>query len=162
MIYYWAPAADGQFGNLLLVPKGRTFKVEHYRLPYGQGPMWRSYLKIRVDGLSIVATHLSHRKQNTPTRLEQIGAILDERPDIVVGDLNFWPTWEERRAFASAGYFSAQDVTGNGDKFTFPTARPTNRVDWIWGARSVEFTGFAILNGTKASDHFPVVALVSR
>jgi endonuclease/exonuclease/phosphatase family metal-dependent hydrolase len=161
MAAYWAPAADGQFGNLVLAPKSHKLEVEHHYLPYGQGPMWRSYLKVRIGGLTVVATHLTHRKQNTPTRLEQIRAILDEKPDVVVGDLNFWPTWQERTLFASAGYFSAQDETSNGAGYTSPTARPTNRVDWVWAGRRVEFGGFKILSEVKASDHFPIVALLN-
>ena len=161
MAAYWAPAADGQFGNLLLAPKSRKVEVEHHFLPYGQGPMWRSYLKVETGGLRIIATHLTHRKENTPTRLEQIQTILDEKPDIVVGDLNFWPTWQERRLFVSAGFFSAQDETGNGAGFTSPTSRPTNRVDWVWTGRRVEVGGFRILSEVKASDHFPVVALLN-
>lgn len=161
MAAYWAPAADGQFGNLLLAPKSRKLEVEHHYLPYGQGPMWRSYLEVKVGGLRLIATHLTHRKENTPTRLEQIQTILDEKPDIVVGDLNFWPTWEERKLFVSAGMFSAQDETGNGAGFTSPANHPTNRVDWVWTGRRVEVGGFRILSEVKASDHFPVVALLN-
>ncbi|HZM80212.1 MAG TPA: endonuclease/exonuclease/phosphatase family protein [Candidatus Limnocylindrales bacterium] len=161
MAAYWAPAADGQFGNLLLAPKSRRLEVEHHYLPYGQGPMWRSYLKARVGGLTVIATHLTHRKENTPTRLEQIQTILGEKPDVVVGDLNFWPTWDERNLFVSAGMFSAQDETGNGAGFTSPTSRPTNRVDWVWTGRRVEVGGFRILSEVKASDHFPIVALLN-
>jgi endonuclease/exonuclease/phosphatase family metal-dependent hydrolase len=161
MAAYWAPAADGQFGNLLLAPKSRKLEVENHFLPYGQGPMWRSYQKVQLGGLRIVATHLAHRKENTPTRLEQIQTILDEKPDVVVGDLNFWPTWQERRLFVSAGFFSAQDETGNGTGFTVPTSRPASRVDWVWTARRVEVAGFQILSGVKASDHFPIVVLLN-
>jgi len=161
MAAYWAPAADSQFGNLLLAPKSRKLEVEHHYLPYGQGPMWRSYLKIRVGGLHVIATHLADRKQDTPTRQAQIQTILDEKPDVVVGDLNFWPTWQERRMFVSAGFFSAQDETGNGAGFTSPTSRPINRVDWVWTGRRVEVGGFRILSEVKASDHFPIVALLN-
>lgn len=161
MAAYWAPAADGQFGNLLLAPKSSRLEVEHHYLPYGQGPMWRSYLEIRVAGFSVIATHLTHRKQNTPTRLRQIETILDEKPDVVVGDLNFWPTWQERRMFVSAGFLSAQDEKGEAAAFTSPTSRPTNRVDWMWVGRRLEVSSFEILKDVKASDHFPIVATLS-
>jgi endonuclease/exonuclease/phosphatase family metal-dependent hydrolase len=159
MEYHWGPAADDMFGNLLLVPKDRKVAVSHHYLPFGQGPMRRSYLLVTVDGIDIVSTHLTHRKQNTPTRLDQIRTILEEKPDVVLGDLNFWPSWDERRAFESAGFVSAQDMTGNGALFTSPASRPTNRVDWVWGKR-MEFSDFRIVSETKASDHFPLVVVV--
>ncbi|WP_117208333.1 endonuclease/exonuclease/phosphatase family protein [Allorhizocola rhizosphaerae] len=162
MEFHWAPAADRQFGNLLLVPRGTEVGFSHATLPFGQGPMWRSYLRARVGGFDIVATHLTHHKKNTPTRLAQIETILREKPDIVVGDLNFWPTWDERRAFAAAGYVSAQDFLGQGAKFTSPTSTPTNRVDWLFGSAQIRFLGFGVRDHIKASDHFPIVGVISR
>ncbi len=162
MDYHWAPAADRQFGNLLLVPRGTSVEFSYAALPFGQGPMARSYLRARIGGFDIVATHLTHKKQNTPTRLAQIDTILREKPDIVVGDLNFWPTWDERRAFAEAGYVSAQDILGQGATFTSPTAEPTNRVDWLFGTPQIKFLGFGVRDFVTASDHFPIVGLISR
>lgn len=162
MSYYWAPAADNQFGNLVLAPRGSLPDASHALLPYGQGPMWRSYVRVRAGGFDIVATHLTHKKQNTPTRLDQIDTILREKPDLVVGDLNFWPTWDERRAFTAADYQSAQDILQMGTLYTSPTNRPTNRVDWVFGDSDVRFTGFWIMTETRASDHFPILTVFSR
>ncbi len=165
MSYYWAPAADNQFGNLLLTNRELT-NVEVGQLPFGQGPMQRSYLKatVRVNAASkidLVTTHLTHRKQNTPTRLAQIDTILRAEPMVLAGDLNFWPTWDESRAFARAGYQSAQDLTGHGAEWTSPTNKPTNRVDWIYGSNRIAFSDFAILSKVTASDHFPLIVTVA-
>ncbi len=165
MAYRWAPAADGQFGNLLLTNRELT-GVSVGELPFGQGPMQRSYLKatVRVNAafkVDLVTTHLTHRKKNTPTRLAQIDAVLRAEPTVLAGDLNFWPTWEEPRSFARAGYRSAQDLTGHGEEWTSPTANPTNRVDWIYGNSRVAFSDFAILSKVTASDHFPLIVTVS-
>ncbi|WP_155375509.1 endonuclease/exonuclease/phosphatase family protein [Catellatospora vulcania] len=169
MPFTWSPAADGQFGNLLLtrLPVG---SVRTGLLPYGQGPMWRSYLKATLtlhDGrsLDVVTAHLTHRKPNTPTRLAQIDSLLAQvdpaAPTLIAGDFNFWPSWPEQRSFTGAGWVSAQDATGHGAAWTSPTDRPTNRVDWVFGSPQVAFTDFAVLDQVTASDHFPVLATVT-
>jgi endonuclease/exonuclease/phosphatase family metal-dependent hydrolase len=165
MAYRWAPAADNQFGNLLLTNR-ELIDVEVGSLPYGQGPMQRSYLKatVRVNAASkidLITTHLTHRKQNTPTRLAQIDTILSAKPMVLAGDLNFWPTWDESRSFTRAGYRSAQDITGHSAEWTSPTNKPTNRVDWIYGNSGVAFKDFAILTKVTASDHFPLIVTVT-
>jgi endonuclease/exonuclease/phosphatase family metal-dependent hydrolase len=166
MSYHWAPAADNQFGNLLLTNRELT-NIEVGQLPFGQGPMERSYLKatVRVNAavkIDLITTHLTHRKQNTPTRLAQIETILGAEPMVLAGDLNFWPTWDESRAFARAGYRSAQDVTGHSGEWTSPTDKPTNRVDWIYGSPRIAFSDFAILSKVTASDHFPLIVTVTE
>ncbi|MEV4413685.1 endonuclease/exonuclease/phosphatase family protein [Catellatospora sp. NPDC049609] len=170
MPYWWAPAADGQFGNLLLT-RLPVSAVSTGLLPYGQGPMHRSYLKATVSlhfgekSLDVVTAHLTHRKPNTPTRLAQIDTMLARvdpaRPTVVAGDFNFWPSWPETRSFTDGGWVSAQDVTGHGAAWTSPTDRPTNRVDWVFGSRSVAFTDFQVLDQVTASDHFPVLATLA-
>ncbi|MFC7757050.1 endonuclease/exonuclease/phosphatase family protein [Catellatospora bangladeshensis] len=132
MPFWWSPAADGQFGNLLLT-RLPVSDVRTGRLPYGQGPMHRSYLKATVQlafgrSMDVVTAHLTHRKPNTPTRLAQIDTLLDQadraRPTVVAGDFNFWPSWPETRSFTNAGWTSAQDVTGHGDAWTSPRTSP--------------------------------------
>ncbi|MPZ28307.1 MAG: hypothetical protein GEV12_18315 [Micromonosporaceae bacterium] len=168
MPYKWAPAANGQFGNALLTRLPYS-DVEIERLPFGQGPMERSYLAttLRLAGgreLRLVNTHLQHRKENTPTRLAQTDALLaawDGAPrTVIAGDFNFWPSWEEADRWEAAGFVSAQDVTGHGAEFTVPSYDPDNRVDWIFGTPDLTFSDFAILSQVTASDHFPLVVTV--
>lgn len=169
MPYTWSPAADGQFGNLLLT-RLPVSGVRAGRLPYGQGPMHRSYLKATLAlaggrSLDVVTAHLTHRKPNTPTRLAQIDRLLDQvdpgAATLVAGDFNFWPSWPEQRSFTTAGWVSGQDATGHGAAWTSPTDRPTNRVDWVFGSPAVAFTDFAVLDQVTASDHFPVLATIT-
>ncbi len=160
MTFHWGPAADGQFGNLLLSRLPVT-NVQTGQLPFGQGPMMRSYLKATVGGVDLLTTHLTHKKQNTPTRLDQIESVLTQEPDVVAGDLNFWPTWSEPLAFARGGMFSAQDAAGYPPVWTSPGAPATNRVDWIFGTPKVVFSQFEVLSKVTASDHLPLVTTVS-
>lgn len=169
MPYEWSPAANGQFGNALLTRLPHS-DVEKARLPFGQGPMERSYLAttLHLAGgreLHVVNTHLQHRKENTPTRLRQSEALLaawgGEPRTVIAGDFNFWPSWREADLWEDAGFVSAQDVTGHGREFTVPSDDPDNRVDWIFGTPDLTFADFAIRSGVTASDHFPLVVTVA-
>jgi endonuclease/exonuclease/phosphatase family metal-dependent hydrolase len=168
MDYEWAPAANGQFGNAVLTRMAYS-DPEVGRLPYGQGPMERSYLAttLRLAGggeLHLIDTHLQHRTENTPTRLAQTETLLefwDGAPrTVIAGDFNFWPSWPEAGVWEAAGFVSAQDVTGHGAEFTVPSYDPDNRVDWIFGTPDLAFSDFAILDQVTASDHFPLVVTV--
>lgn len=168
MHFVWSPAADGQFGNLLLT-RLPIENVVAERLPYIQPPQQRSYvaatLVLKTGRLRIIGTHLQHRKENTRTRLAQIDRLLraagDTKPLIIAGDMNMWPQWEEPQKLISAGFVSAQDVTGHGGEFTSPTPVADNRVDWIWGTPDVKFSDFAIQKDVVTSDHFPLVVTVT-
>jgi endonuclease/exonuclease/phosphatase family metal-dependent hydrolase len=160
MAFYWGGAADEQFGNVLLT-RLPVSDVRTGALPFGQGPMDRSYLSANIGGISLLTTHLTHRKQNTPTRLDQISTILARKPDVVAGDLNFWPTWSEPLAFTRAGYFSAQDLIGYPPEWTSPSSPATNRVDWIFGSARVVFSDFKVLSDITVSDHIPLLTTVS-
>lgn len=166
--YVWAPAADGQFGNAIF-SKVPLRDVATGGLPYGQGPMRRSYIAATVTvpgagSIRLMNTHLQHRTRNTPTRLAQIDVLLrawgGARPAVIAGDLNFMPSWPEERRFLDAGFVSAQDETGQSAKLTSPTDRPAARIDWIWGTRGVRFERFAILDEVTVSDHFPLEVTV--
>lgn len=166
MNYAWAPAADRQFGNLILsrLPLEATYTEV---LDRGEGSMDRSFASAQVQlssgaEVQVLTTHLQHR--DVPdTRLAQIDRMLrhwDDNPAAVVaGDLNAEPGWPEIDAFVDAGFRSAQDELGDPTAKTSPTQTPLHRVDWIMGAEGVEFTDFALLD-TTVSDHFPLQATV--
>jgi len=169
MAYHWSPAADGQFGNVILTRLPMT-EVSAHRLPWVQPPQQRSYLGVTLTldsgrTVRVMGTHLQHHQENRPTRVAQIGALVtawSHRPDtIIAGDMNAWPTWPEMQLYRDAGLVSAQDVTGHGAELTSPTPVATNRIDYIWGTPDLRFSDFAVLSDVVVSDHFPLVVTVS-
>jgi endonuclease/exonuclease/phosphatase family metal-dependent hydrolase len=169
MRYEWAPAANGQFGNALLTRLPLS-NVDAVRLPFGQGPMERSYLAATLhldsgSALRVFNTHLQHRKENTPTRLAQSEVLLaawaGQPRTVVAGDFNFWPSWEEADRWLGVGFGSAQDLTGHGAGWTTPSDDPDNRVDWIFGTPDLAFSDFSIRSGAVNSDHLPLVVTVT-
>ncbi len=165
-----APAADRQFTNIILVDPalGPVEDVVRTRLPYGDGPQWRSAVTATIaipgleQGLTVTSTHLQHRKENTPTRLEQLDVLLAadlaSGPAILAGDLNAEPGWPEIDRISALGYVSAQDVAGDRSALTFPSWDPQIRIDWIWG-QQVSFSDFTVVN-TTPSDHRPLQTVV--
>ncbi|HEY0217622.1 MAG TPA: endonuclease/exonuclease/phosphatase family protein, partial [Cellulomonas sp.] len=163
----FAPAADRQFGNVVLSRTPLT-DVQVIDLPYGDGPQARSALTARVetaDGtwVRVTSVHLQHRDANTPTRLAQLDALAaalpDDGPSVLAGDLNAEPGWPELDALDAAGWTSAIDTAGDPDVRTHPSDDPTVRIDWVLG-RDVTFTDARVLTGTS-SDHLPVVTVLT-
>jgi endonuclease/exonuclease/phosphatase family metal-dependent hydrolase len=168
MSYVYAPAADGQFGNVVL-SRLPIVASEGVYLPKGAGPMRRSYARAEVDlgsgqSVDVISVHLQHREQNTKTRLTQIAVLIDTwpraRPAVLAGDLNAEPGSPEVAEFESLGLVSAQDVTGHEELPTSPSQGPRVRIDWIFGTNDVGFAEFSIPR-TTASDHLPLAVDVT-
>ncbi len=175
MRFVAAPAADRQFVNVLLVAPhlldattGMPGDVVRTRLPYGDGPQWRSAVTATVPvpgtgaGLTVTSAHLQHRAENTPTRLEQLDALLAaalaDGSAVLAGDLNAEPGWPEPDLLTGAGWTSAQDTAGDPAALTFPAHEPQVRIDWVLG-RDVTFESLEVLDDAT-SDHRPLLAVV--
>lgn len=167
MPYVYAPAADEQFGNLIL-SRVRITKVATGALPQGTSTMRRSYARATVElesgrTLDLFDLHLAHHDQETPTRLAELKVLLgawhSKAPAVIAGDLNSGPGSKEVARFHDAGLVSAQDTTGHSGLLTSPTDRPAHRVDWIFGTPDLSFSHFAMPRVT-ASDHFPLAVTV--
>jgi endonuclease/exonuclease/phosphatase family metal-dependent hydrolase len=168
MPYVWSPAADGQFGNVILSTLPLS-DVDTGRLPYGAGPQRRSYAAATVElpsgrKLRVLTAHLQNRTGNHGTRIAEIDALLGHwhrtAPAVIAGDFNAMPGWPEITRFTAAGLVSAQDTTGHAGMLSSPTDRPEYRPDWIFGTDDVSFADFAMPH-TRASDHYPLVTTVS-
>ncbi|MEP7763399.1 endonuclease/exonuclease/phosphatase family protein [Sanguibacter sp. 25GB23B1] len=169
MDYVFAPAADHQFGNVILWKRylGDASAVERTGLPYGMGPQRRSAVSATFDmggtQLRITSVHLQHRVQNTPTRIEQLETLLDAEPVegayVLAGDLNAEPGWSETRLLERTGLVSAQDAAGDDTRLTFPSHAPESRIDWVYGS-GILFSEVEVLD-TTVSDHLPIATTIT-
>ncbi|MFF3062983.1 endonuclease/exonuclease/phosphatase family protein [Oerskovia sp. NPDC057915] len=170
-------AADRQFGNAILWdPDTVTVSdVSRTSLPFGAGPQHRSAISATVtptegtalrtawaDGLRVTSVHLQHRRESTPTRLDQLDTLFAAEPVegayLLAGDLNAEPDWDEITLVESQGLVSGQDQAGNADDLTSPADAPRHRIDWMFGA-GVGFERFRVLDDVS-SDHRPLVTVV--
>ncbi len=168
MPYVFAPAADRQFGNVILSSLSIVNSDSGF-LPFGAGPQRRSYARVELDlgdGRSaiVIGTHIQDTA-GTSTRRNQLAALLrawgGAHNTVIAGDLNTQPYDDDISVFGAAGLVSAQDVTGNGELTTSASPKHAiDRVDWIFGTGDLRFSDFAITK-TEASDHLPLAVTVS-
>ena len=160
----YAPAADRQFGNVVLTNLPTT-NITTIDLPYGDGPQERSAISVDIvlpDGpLRVTSVHLQSKGEDRiPTRLDQIETLLTAQTDapvlIIAGDFNAQPGSPEINEMTSAGLLSAQDVSGDPSALTDPSINPVKRIDWVFG-RGVSFTNTEVLSDALSSDHLPLV-----
>ncbi len=168
MSYAWSPAADDQFGNLVLshLP---IEDVSAADLPYGDGPQHRSYVRVVLEvspgrTLTVFGTHLQDGDRPA-TNAAQIRTLLrawgGEPATIIAGDMNVQPTEPNADLFTTAGLLSAQDVAGRSDASTAREPNfPGDRVDWIFASPDIAYSGFEI-DPSAASDHLPLVVQIT-
>jgi endonuclease/exonuclease/phosphatase family metal-dependent hydrolase len=111
----------------------------------------------------VTSVHLQHREESTPTRLDQLDALLAAEPVegayVLAGDLNAEPGWDEIALLEDQGLESGQDAAGDPDALTSPAVAPAHRIDWVLGSAPVTFRSFEVLDDT-ASDHRPLLTEV--
>ena len=163
----FAPAADRQFGNVILTARPQD-AVTVLELPYGAGPQRRSALSadVQVTGgpIRITSVHLQHREENTPTRLDQIATLLAAEGGapvaVIAGDFNAEPGRPEIELLTrDDGWLSAQDVAGDPAALTSPSVDPQDRIDWVFG-HGVTFLGAEVRSDALSSDHRPLVVIL--
>lgn len=168
MPFVWGPAADEQFGNLVLsrVP---IVASDTGALPFGAGPQQRSMLRVTLETaggpVTIVGTHLES-SAGTDTRTQQIQVVLEEHLDeprtVIAGDMNMQPAdTADVALFADAGFLSAQDEMGRAADSTARDPRfPGDRPDWIFVSSDLAIGSFHIVP-SEVSDHRPLVVDVT-
>ena len=158
----YAPAADRQFGNVVLTNLPTT-NITTIDLPYGAGPQERSAISVDIalpgGPLRVTSAHLQN-KDHIPTRLDQIETLLTAQTDvpvlIIAGDFNAQPGSPEINEMTDAGLVSAQDASGDPTALTDPSINPVQRIDWVFG-RGVTFTKTEVRSDALSSDHLPLV-----
>ena len=109
---------------------------------------------VRVDGhdLRVLGTHLQWDREDE--RVEQAGVVLDaldDRPTVLLGDLNTVPGSPTYRLLAER-LVDAWAEVGDGPGHTWEADAPPRRIDYVWcggGVRPVE----AQVLPSVASDH---------
>lgn len=160
----FAPAADRQFGNMLL-SRWPLADVRRVELPQAGGTQARSMLSTTVTtplgDLTVMSVHLEDGAGRAAVRHEQVPVLLAtldalESPLVFGGDLNAEPTSDEITAITGAGYVSAIDDVGDPSAMTQPSVVPDRRIDWLFGD-GVRFLTAEVLVDEQQSDHLPVL-----
>ncbi len=125
---------------------------------------------IDVEGINVTVavTHVTHviEDRSNPDRVEQIKYVLSllasiRGPLILLGDFNSEPNWKEIYTIQLAGYYDAfAKANGVGAPgYTYSSENPFQRIDYIFLKNGVSVLDSFVVD-SRASDHFPVVAIV--
>lgn len=165
MPYVYGPAADNQLGNAIL-SRLPVVASNAGTLPRSSGTMTRGYVRAVIDiggeTVGVFSTHLQHKDESTQARLAQIEVLLEAwggaDRTVIAGDVNAYPDGPEVAEFLAAGFVSAQDDAGKGNR---PTSwQDGTRVDYVFATPDLSFSDFA-LPFTQASDHLPLAVTVA-
>jgi endonuclease/exonuclease/phosphatase family metal-dependent hydrolase len=169
MPFVWGPAADNQFGNVVMSRLPITDQ-QLLDLGKGHGTQDRSAILVSLDlgrgrDLGVIGTHLMNgsRAPMHESRAQAYRDILDAwagRPRTVfLGDLNTYPRdvppgWPELNLPLDAGFRTNQDV----DECTMPTSNQ-NCPDWIFVTSDLTQSPVTIV--VDRPDHRPITAEVT-
>jgi endonuclease/exonuclease/phosphatase family metal-dependent hydrolase len=102
--------------------------------------------------LRVLGTHLQHDSETERTRqAEAIVAGLDDRPTVLLGDLNTTPGSPAYRCLAER-LDDAWTLVGTGAGLTFDAEPPPRRIDYVWVGGGVRVVSAQVLPSV-ASDH---------
>jgi endonuclease/exonuclease/phosphatase family metal-dependent hydrolase len=148
-------APRAQYGTALLSTRP-VENVSTTLLPCFPGSEQRGLLEATVDAggtaLRVLGTHLQWDGEDE--RLVQaraITAVLDDRPTLLLGDLNTTPGSAAYEHLASRLDDSWLQV-GQGDGYTFDAELPPRRIDHVWVGGGVRAVAARVLP-SPASDH---------
>jgi endonuclease/exonuclease/phosphatase family metal-dependent hydrolase len=161
MRYVFAPAADDQFGNVLLT-RFRVLSSRAVPLPHIRSAMRRSYVRATLDlGRQRSAIVFdAHLEGGQPDHRVQALALLrgwgGSSRTVIAGDMNMQPGDRDLKLFESRALVSVQDQAGQGSLATATNPKsPGDRVDWIFGTADLSFGVFRI-GESSPSDHLPL------
>ena len=125
-------------------------------LPCFDGSEQRGLLAatVVVEGrpLRVLGTHLQWDSETERTRqAEAIVAALDDRPTVLLGDLNTTPGTPAYRCLAEH-LEDAWTLVGDGEGHTFEAEPPPRRIDYVWVGGGVQAVS-AVVVPSVASDH---------
>jgi endonuclease/exonuclease/phosphatase family metal-dependent hydrolase len=155
----------GDYGNATLsrFPITEHENVHFERLSNEQRGILTTLIDVDGYSLLMLNTHLAHRSQDEPERLNYIEGARDEiipkyQADgiVFIGDFNDIPgspTHEAVKEYLT----DVWEVVGEGDGFTIPPDNPNRRIDYIFYDDGLEPI-WARVPVTMASDHLPLVA----
>ena len=167
--YVYGPTIGDLYGNAIL---SRYPLTDVRRISYAKEPGLRYQprgaiiARIGDSGTPvrpvIVVTHLDENSDASVVRMEQVRALLGEvgtaTPAIIACDCNAKPEAPELKLITDSGFGDLALQSGGGDS-TFPSDRPVERIDYLFGVGVTAAQGH-VVNST-ASDHRAVVVNVT-
>ena len=170
--FYFSKAQDyqdGEYGDAILskYPLRNTITYDLPRFEIsgqyvGYCVLGRATITVDKKTITIANTHLSTIQENRDLQVPFIYEKLknSKYPVILGGDMNATPYNSTIHTLDSYGYLRS----GVGEnKFTIPSTSPTRELDYIccYPADRFKIESHQVITGTNASDHLPVVSILT-
>ena len=169
MPYISGPTADPLWGNALL-SRYPILEYKSYELPPRDLFILRGFTSAEFNlgngsSLQVIATHFHHLAEDSDIRQMQSTAIVDfwngvDRT-IILGDFNAEPDAPEIDTLCQAGLMDALINMEPHTAFTYHSADPYQRIDYIWVSPDLEVQEVCV-PFSNASDHLPVLAVINN
>lgn len=169
MPYVSGPTADAYWGNAVLSRYPIT-GYENHQLPPRDLSILRGFTRVGIDlgegrELQIIATHFHHIEEDSAIRVEQARAIIDywngAGDTIILGDFNAEPDSTTMQMLFAAGLVDAAALRQSSPSDTFHADAPFQRIDYVLVSPDLA-VGEVFVPATTASDHLPVIAVISK
>jgi len=167
MPYVSGPTADPVWGNAIL-SRYPIVEYSNYDLPPRDLFLLRGFTVAIIDlgggdSLQVIATHFHHVKEDSDIRQLQSPVIVDfwggASHTVVLGDLNAEPDAPEIVMLQQAGLVDTLAGMEPTSVYTFNSADPYQRIDYIWISPDLKASNALVISST-ASDHLPVVVVI--
>jgi endonuclease/exonuclease/phosphatase family metal-dependent hydrolase len=167
MPYVFGPTADPLWGNAVFSRYPIT-SVAHYDLEPRNLFLLRGFTQVSIDlgesYLNVIATHFHHVDEGSDVRISQAEQLLDfwagQLDTIIAGDFNARPASVEMQMMLAAGLTDSLSGRDDASVYTYHSAHPYQRIDYIWVSPDIQVLDSEVIF-TTASDHHPVVAVIS-
>lgn len=130
----------------------------------GRGYLWARVDLGQGDTMLVIVTHLHQVVADVPVRLAQVPVIIDfwsgRESTVFMGDLNAKPDSEEIQLIYQAGMVDSWLEAGEGNGYTDASDDPVKRIDYVWHSPDLQVLDIEVIQ-TQASDHMPVIAIIS-
>ena len=165
--YVFGPTEGMLWGNAVL-SRYPIVDSQLGALPPDSLRLRRGYVLAEVDAgseqIQLIDTHLHQIEADSDIRQEQVPALIEAwnmaPRTVLTGDFNAIPDSPEIQALANAGLVDVGEAIGPSPGYTFYSADPSVRIDYIWASPDLVPVSFEIPD-TTASDHFPLLATIT-
>ncbi len=169
MPYVSGPTADAYWGNAVL-SRYPIISYQNHELPPRDLFILRGFTRVGIDlgdgrELQVIATHFHHIEDDSEIRVQQAREIIaywnGAGDTIILGDFNAEPDSTEMAMLFAAGLVDAAALGQSSPSDTFHADAPFQRIDYILVSPDLA-VGEVFVPATTASDHLPVIALISK
>ncbi len=165
--YAFDPTETHQWGNAIL-SRYPILSLGTGELPPESLRLRRGYIVAEIDtgekDLWVINTHLHHFEEDSDIRVTEVPVLIyawnKAARTVITGDFNATPDAPEMAQLADAGFYDVGAFIGPDPGYTYYSADPYQRIDYIWITQDLIPALYEVPQ-TTASDHLPIAVTIT-